>query len=306
MADPSETALACPSCHGRLAASTDGVGCEACGATFSRVHGFLSFPVGAGGAAEESDRLESYVGRQEASGERFYREFLRPWLGKNPGRTLDAGCGAGGSVALQAADGGEAWGVDLPKQAGFWEDLGRDPARLVCGDVTRLPFAPAAFDVAISVGVIEHIGTVVGHTTLAPDHQERRSAFVRELVRVTRPGGRILVACPNKHFPADLHHGPSDAASAAPAWREGLSRRTGINLHRTWGPYHLLSFGEIRRLFLGPGGARAIRPIPATGYFAFGSVPAPLRGAARVWVERMPASLRDTFLNPFVIAEIRA
>ncbi len=31
----------------------------------------------------------------------------------------------------------------------------------------------------------------------------------------------------------------------------------------------------------------------------------PLRGAARVWVERMPASLRDTFLNPFVIAEIR-
>lgn len=259
----------------------------------------------AGGSGEESQRLDAYVGRQEATGDRFYREFLRPWLGKNPGRTLDAGCGGGGSVALQEADGIEAWGVDLPKQAGYWQDLGRDPKRLVCGDVTRLPFGSGAFDRAFAVGVIEHIGTVTGHSTLAPDHRERRNAFARELVRVTRPGGRILVSCPNKHFPVDLHHGPSDAARPAAAWREALSRRAGINLHRTWGAYHLLSFGEVRGLFLGPGGARAVRALSATGYFAFGSVPAAARGVARLWVERMPALLRDTFLNPFVIVEIR-
>ncbi|MEX0990919.1 MAG: class I SAM-dependent methyltransferase [Actinomycetota bacterium] len=305
MADASESILACPICHGSLASVADGARCQACGATFLRSHGFLSFPVEAGGAFDGGVRLEAYAGRQEATGERFYREFLRPWLGENPGRTLDAGCGVGGSVALQAAEGIDAWGVDLPKQAGFWADLGRDPARLVCGDVTRLPFGSEVFDAVLAVGVIEHIGTVLGHVTLAPDHLERRSAFARELVRVTRPGGRILVACPNKHFPADLHHGPSDAARPAAGWRETLSRRTGINLHQIWGDYHLLSFEEVRRLFLGPGGARVIRPVPARGYFAFGSVPPSVRGLARAWVERMPASMRDTFLNPFVIAEIR-
>jgi SAM-dependent methyltransferase len=47
----------------------------------------------------------------------------------------------------------------------------------------RLPFADASFEATVSIEVIEHV--------------EDQFAFLRELVRVTRPGGLILVTTPN-------------------------------------------------------------------------------------------------------------
>ena len=50
-------------------------------------------------------------------------------------------------------------------------------------DAARLPFADAAFDVVAVVDMLEH----------APDE----AAFARELARVTRPGGRLVVNTPH-------------------------------------------------------------------------------------------------------------
>jgi SAM-dependent methyltransferase len=47
----------------------------------------------------------------------------------------------------------------------------------------RLPFEDAGFDATVSMEVIEHV--------------EDQFAFLRELVRVTKPGGLILVTTPN-------------------------------------------------------------------------------------------------------------
>jgi len=300
--------LVCPACRGALYPKAESLACRVCGASYGEnEQGYLEFLVRAGGAEEESDRLEAYAGHQEASAGRFEREFLGPYVAGEPGsRVLDAGCGAGRTVSLLRAGGREAYGVDLPKAARFWARRGEGTGHLFCADVTSLPFADGFFDVVMSLGVIEHVGTLVGHCTLAPDFGEQRRRYARELVRVTRTGGRILVSCPNKSFPVDVHHGPQDAVSRPSPVRSAVFGATGLNLHRTWGDYHLVSYREIRRLFCEQAGARGMRAIPVSGYFAYGSLGNRALGRlARVYVQRLPSSLRASPLNPFVLAEIR-
>ena len=301
--------VVCPVCHGPLDAAPNGLSCPSCGLDFVRNSaGYLRFPLEAGGADEQSERLDAYAAHQASSAPRLYAEFLNAYVASEPvNRLLDAGCGAGEIPALFASDGVDAFGVDLPKASGFWRAAGLDPDRFFAADVSELPFADGAFDVVLSLGVIEHIGTVTGHCTLAPDYAARRLRFARELMRVTRQGGRILIACPNKSFPVDIHHGPSDAASQAGRLRTSMHRRTGLNFHRTWGRYHLVSYPELRHLFVDGAAAASIRTVPARGYFGYGSAGGGgfRRTISRAYVEHLPASVRHTFLNPFVLAEIR-
>lgn len=303
----------CPVCHGSLRPTGAGMDCPACPAGYPLgEHGFVEFGTAAGGARETGPRLEGYAGHQEDSGERRYRDYLLPWARSNRVHTiLDAGCGVGVIAECFTHDGFDAYGVDLPKAARFWAAAGRSPERFFCADATRLPFADSSFDAALSMGVIEHIGTITGHCTLAHDHRRARADYARELVRVLKPGGRLLVSCPNKTFPVDIHHGPGDALTQPGRLRREISTRAGLNVHRTWGSYHLMSLAEVRDLFLGAGASR-VTALPARGYFAFDGIaerlPKALAGpgtsAIRAYVERLPSPLRGTPLDPFVLAEV--
>lgn len=242
---------------------------------------------------------------QESGGVRVYERYLKPWLDRHGARTvLDAGCGIGQDVVGMNRDGFSAVGLDVSSVAGLWSGLGRDADTFVVGDVTNLPFPSGSFDAVISLGVVEHVGTVNGHLTLAPDYREQRARFAAELKRVTRPGGRVLIACPNKRFPIDIQHGPNDALTHSPL-RTKLFERTGMNLHPTWGRYHLASYGDLRAWF----GAHRVRPLPLSGYFGFSAlgrsrVLSTLGRAAQAYVENMPSRLRGTALNPYVLAEV--
>ena len=102
---------------------------------------------------------------------------------------LDVGCGTGGDV-LALADrvhpGGRATGIDASaamieearRRAGSREDL-----EFLVGDVARLPLADAAVDGCRAERTLQH----VTHPGLA----------VAEMVRVTRPGGRVVAAEPD-------------------------------------------------------------------------------------------------------------
>jgi SAM-dependent methyltransferase len=108
-------------------------------------------------------------------------------LGARPGAVLlDAGCGGGEDVAALArlvAPDGRVVGVDVSEAA--LERAGAATAGLAGvelrrADVAALPFPDATFD-----------GVRVDRTL---HHVERPEAAVAELVRVTRPGGAIVVS----------------------------------------------------------------------------------------------------------------
>ncbi|MHB8160067.1 MAG: methyltransferase domain-containing protein [Thermoleophilia bacterium] len=306
--------LVCPGCHGPLAADKDEVKCNACGQKYrANRYDFLEFAADPG-IYEKDSTTEEHAERQASEGaQRIDQEYLIPYLRREPAeRVLDAGCGIGRTVTNLLANGYDAYGIDLPCLAEYWFSAGNDPERFFCCDAARLPFPDGYFDAVISLGVIEHIGTLDGDCTLADDYQAARRFYADELLRVTRPGGRILIACPNKRFPIDPQHKTSDRFSPdTPGFRlrNFLFERAGLNLHRTWGKYHLLSYNEVEKLFIKPGGGLAMEALPIKGYFGFTMFKSgflkPFGRLAQVWINDMPAFMKSSCLNPYVMVQVR-
>ena len=93
---------------------------------------------------------------------------------------LDAGCGSGRNM-VELAPRGEVTGIELsPASAAVARS--RNVGEVVEGSVAELPFEDDSFDFAVCLDVIEH---------LDDDLQT-----LRELRRVVRPGGRLLVTVP--------------------------------------------------------------------------------------------------------------
>lgn len=230
-------------------------------------------------------------------------DYLLPLL-QNSHRVLDVGCGVGALVNCLARSGFDAYGVDVPAAVPQWVKAGNDYNRFFCGDAAELPFPDACFDTVTSFGVIEHIGTVTGHCTLRDDYRQQRRSYAREILRVTRPGGKIIISCPNKSFPIDVQHGPTDELSRAPI-RSFICDKTGMNIHKTWGRYHLVSYPEVRQLFAG---VRQFTPLPLKGYFGFSRFSRgflrPFSAIAQGWIDHMPGFAAESWLNPYLMVQM--
>ncbi|NYF99089.1 methyltransferase domain-containing protein [Janibacter cremeus] len=109
--------------------------------------------------------------------------YLLPYLGPRT-RLLDVGCGPG-SITLDLAERvGEAVGVDgsaavieRARSAAGTKGDGRTVFEVA--DALALPFADDSFDVTHAHQVLQHVGDPV--------------AVLREMARVTRPGGLVAV-----------------------------------------------------------------------------------------------------------------
>jgi ubiquinone/menaquinone biosynthesis C-methylase UbiE len=113
-------------------------------------------------------------------------EMLRP---KQGDRILDAGCGTGVFTLDVLATGADVVGLELslPMLLRAGRKLHGHHFTMVQGDMRKLPFAEHEFDRVVSVTAIEFI--------------EQVSAAIRELFRVTKPGGPIVVATLNSLSP---------------------------------------------------------------------------------------------------------
>jgi len=94
---------------------------------------------------------------------------------------LDAGCGPGGNGAW-LAEHGRVVGADLSRDGLAFVRERRPETAPVCATLENLPFADAAFDVVVAITVLYCVD------------DDRRA--IRELARVVKPGGAVLVMEP--------------------------------------------------------------------------------------------------------------
>jgi SAM-dependent methyltransferase len=137
------------------------------------------------------------------------------------GVLLDVGCSERPYGALFAPYVTRYVGLDYPpalldKQPELWEILDRAKRSVdIFGDGRRLPFADASFDTVLSTEVLEHV--------MVP------GAVVREMARVLRPDGRLLITVP---FLQPLHELPSDYYRYTPASLRKLVEESGLVAER--------------------------------------------------------------------------
>ena len=108
-------------------------------------------------------------------------EFLR-WLAPRPGLAwADVGCGTGAlaSTILSTCDPSSVSGIDASERfvALARQRIGDTRARFEAGDATRLPWDSAVWDATVAGLVLNFVR----------DHD----GMVREMARVTRPGGSV-------------------------------------------------------------------------------------------------------------------
>jgi ubiquinone/menaquinone biosynthesis C-methylase UbiE len=130
--------------------------------------------------AKTADRIAALQDARAAELEQRIVRFVAP---RGDERALDSGTGSGALAFALAPHVREVVGVDLVPE--LLEQARKRAERFsnvsfVEGDSTKLPFEYGSFDLAGSLRTLHHIA--------------RPELAVAELTRVTRPGGRILVA----------------------------------------------------------------------------------------------------------------
>jgi len=129
----------------------------------------------------------SYVWR--AGQERRFQMLHDAAAERIHGSVLEAGCGIGSYLFRLQKEARQAVGLDIELERASQAHQGAD--QVVCGAGESLPFPDESFDLVLSHEVIEHV-------------QDDRAA-VQEIVRTLRPGGRLVLFCPNRGYPVETH-----------------------------------------------------------------------------------------------------
>ena len=116
--------------------------------------------------------------------------MMAKWARLPDAHVLVAGCGVGmyaRQIRARFTERVQAFDIEFSRASRAREGI---PEALVSAG-EDIPFADDIFDAVLSHEVLEHVA------------DDRRS--FREMLRVTRPGGRILLFCPNRWYPFETH-----------------------------------------------------------------------------------------------------
>jgi SAM-dependent methyltransferase len=120
--------------------------------------------------------------------------WLRRHLSPGPVRTLDVGCGSGAFTMYAAQIGNQCLGISFDdannrKARERARMLGISGVEFFNADLRSLPqhgFELASFDQIICLETIEHI--------------QEDAKFIEDVSRLLKPGGRLLLTTPFKHY----------------------------------------------------------------------------------------------------------
>ena len=129
----------------------------------------------------------SYVWRE---GQERRLRMIGHWVDLPGAHFLEAGCGLGtysSQVRRRYSHHVEAFDLELERVKAAQKDT---PNALVAA-AESLPYRAGVFDAILSNEVVEHVN----------DDREA----VAEMVRTLKPGGRIILFCPNRWYPVEQH-----------------------------------------------------------------------------------------------------
>ncbi|HUH96170.1 MAG TPA: class I SAM-dependent methyltransferase [Anaerolineales bacterium] len=129
----------------------------------------------------------SYVWR---AGQQRRLEMIARGAGERiKGRVLENGCGVGMYVEHLSAQGGIVYGLEFDFERAA--EAAKNSKHILNAAGEFLPLPASTFDLILSHEVVEHV-------------QDDRLAIC-EMVRIVKPGGRIVLFCPNRGYPFETH-----------------------------------------------------------------------------------------------------
>lgn len=129
----------------------------------------------------------SYVWR---AGQQRRLEMIVHFAGERiKGNILEDGCGVGMYVEHLAPFGGKVFGLEFDFERAA--EAGHNSPNIFNAAGEFVPLPSGTFDLILSHEVIEHV-------------QDDRAAIC-EMIRLTKPGGRVVIFCPNRGYPVETH-----------------------------------------------------------------------------------------------------
>jgi SAM-dependent methyltransferase len=288
--------------------------CSVCHYEYSRKAGYLSFlsKNKINDSYRELEESTAFLRQEDSSTRlRFKRYFVplfKAWGMSRSSRILCLGCGGAADV-LELHENGfrETYGIDIEWRCLSWKEMGMDPRHLFIADGISLPFEDNYFDVVITLGVIEHIGAVGATAELNGNYKAMRTKFLSEAFRILNSQGTLIVACPNRTFPIDFQHNISKLGIL-----KKMGVKAGLSIHSPFNRF-LLSYSDIRKYVERVKPTARIKPLPIHSYLGltfrnspFLSPLALMANAYLALLDHLPAFIRSSFMNPYMICAIRA
>jgi SAM-dependent methyltransferase len=297
--------LVCP-CDQRtpLSLVDDNLVCPSCDAHYHRENNCWDL---IRGERFNDEKCECMWCNEESTGRHLSNNYVIPLLseqlaGRDPAtvRILSIGCGVGSDVEALNDAGYQAYGIDAGNRSEFWARRSF-PTRYFLANAKYLPFDTASFDVILMGCVLPHIGVGDDTYVAQPGYQEERELAAKEMIRVTQPGGMMLVTSPNRLCPVDFFH-RADVAKHTPRFHSPSES-------------FLLSLGDYSKLLQVGSECSSIEVLPLRGYWGFYSSSTYLLGRilqipVRFYFNhlmswRITKWLRSTGLNPWLILLVR-
>lgn len=120
-------------------------------------------------------------------------KLMKPYIKSGADTLLDCGCGGGEYVyALRSEFSIESYGIEYSaaKVKSSMPELVINN-RVFCGNIEMLPFTDESFDVVLINEVLEHV--------------PNETTSLKEIYRVLKRGGTLIVFSPNRLYPFESH-----------------------------------------------------------------------------------------------------